>query len=72
VSGAYMGVMASHHHHDEHSGPGLVEAARHALTGAGEQWTEMRAEVFHALAAQDRPASAYDALDALRAANSAN
>jgi Fur family zinc uptake transcriptional regulator len=52
--------MASHHHHDEHSGPGLVEAARHALTGAGEQWTEMRAEVFHALAAQDRPASAYD------------
>ncbi|NBW74430.1 MAG: transcriptional repressor [Sphingomonadaceae bacterium] len=53
--------MSGHHHnHDEHSGPGLVEAARHALTDAGEQWTEMRAEVFHALAAQDRPVSAYD------------
>lgn len=52
--------MAGHHHHDEHSGPGLVEAARLALVAAGEQWTDMRAEVFDALAAQDRPASAYD------------
>ena len=55
-----MGAMASHHHHDEHSGPGLIEAARLALVDAGEQWTEMRAEVFHALAVLDRPASAYD------------
>jgi Fur family zinc uptake transcriptional regulator len=52
--------MASLHNHHEHSGPGLVEAARRALTDAGEQWTDMRAEVFHTLAAQDRPVSAYD------------
>lgn len=56
---AYIRVMAAHHHH-EHSGQGLIEAARDALTGAGEQWTEMRAEVFEALATQPRPASAYD------------
>ena len=52
--------MAGHHHHNEHSGAGLVEAAQLALVEAGEQWTDMRAEVFHALAAEDRPASAYD------------
>ena len=52
--------MASRHHHHEHSGHDLVEAARGVLTAAGEQWTNMRAEVFQALAAQDRPASAYD------------
>lgn len=52
--------MASHHHHHEHSGEGLIEAARAELTEAGEQWTGMRAEVFHALIAQARPASAYD------------
>jgi len=54
-----MGGMASHSH-KEHSGEGLVVAARGALTGAGEQWTEMRGDVFEALAACDRPASAYD------------
>ena len=52
--------MASHHHHLEPVGESLVEAAQHALTDAGEQWTGMRAEVFGALAAQDRPVSAYD------------
>ena len=52
--------MASHHHHLEPIGESLVEAAQHALTDAGEQWTGMRAEVFGALAAQDRPVSAYD------------
>ena len=51
--------MTGHHHH-EHSGSGLVEAAQLALTDAGEQWTEMRADVFAALAGLDRPASAYD------------
>lgn len=30
------------------------------LVEGGEQWTDMRADVFAALAAQDRPASAYD------------
>jgi Fur family zinc uptake transcriptional regulator len=51
--------MAGHHHH-EHSGEKLVDAARHALTDAGEQWTDMRADVFEALAQYDKPASAYD------------
>ena len=41
--------MAGHHHH-EHSGSGLVSAARQALLAAGEQWTEMRSDVFAALA----------------------
>ena len=49
-----------HHHHDEPTGESLIEAAAAALTEAGEQWTGMRAEVFEALVARDRPASAYD------------
>jgi Fur family zinc uptake transcriptional regulator len=51
--------MSGHHHH-EHSGDGLVDAARDALVEAGEQWTEMRADVFAALSDRDRPTSAYD------------
>lgn len=51
--------MASHAHH-EHSGDRLIEAAAQALTKAGEQWTGMREDVFRVLAAQERPASAYD------------
>ncbi len=50
----------SGHKHLEHSGAGLVAAARAALTEAGEQWTEMRADVFDALVTQGKPASAYD------------
>lgn len=63
-----MTAMAALHHHDEHSGPGLVDAARLALVESGEQWTDMRAEVFGALAAQDRPASAYDIAEAVSTA----
>lgn len=37
-----------------------MAAARDALVQAGEQWTEMRADVFDALAGCARPASAYD------------
>ena len=48
------------HAHHEHSGDGLIAAARAALTDAGEQWTDMRADVFEALAGRDKPASAYD------------
>lgn len=48
------------HHHSEHSGETLVAEARKALTLAGEQWTEMRADVFETLADCDHPASAYD------------
>ncbi len=56
--------MALHKHH-EHSGDKLVEEAETVLTAAGEQWTAMRADVFEALAAQDRPASAYDIAEAV-------
>ena len=56
--------MAGHKHH-EHSGDKLVEEAETVLTAAGEQWTAMRADVFEALAAQERPASAYDIAEAV-------
>ena len=52
--------MATQHKHHEHSGDALVEEAGSVLTDAGEQWTTMRQDVFRALAAHDRPASAYD------------
>lgn len=58
--------MTGHHHH-EHSGAGLVAAARDALTVAGEQWTDMRADVFAALAERDVPTSAYDIAEAVSA-----
>lgn len=57
--------MAGHHAHHEHSGDKLVAEAEDVLTAAGEQWTAMRADVFEALAAQDRPASAYDIAEAV-------
>lgn len=56
--------MAAHSHH-EHAGENLVAAARTALLAADEQWTEMRADVFAALATRARPASAYDIADAV-------
>jgi Fur family zinc uptake transcriptional regulator len=58
--------MPRHDHH-EHSGANLVDAARGALVAAGEQWTEMRADVFAALAARDKPASAYDIAESVSA-----
>ncbi|WP_425326188.1 Fur family transcriptional regulator [Novosphingobium aerophilum] len=58
--------MTGHHHH-EHSGTGLIEAARGALLAADEQWTDMRADVFTALAGQTRPVSAYDVADRVTA-----
>lgn len=54
--------MAQHHHHDT-AGPGLAKAAQSTLEDAGEQWTDMRAAIFAAIAEQDRPASAYDIAD---------
>jgi Fur family zinc uptake transcriptional regulator len=52
--------MAAQHHHHEPHGESLIEAARAELVDAGEQWTDMRGEVFQALVDQPRPASAYD------------
>jgi len=51
--------MTAHLHRDL-IGERLVDAARDELVLAGEQWTEMRADVFEALVARDTPASAYD------------
>ena len=60
--------MTGHHHHREHSGENLIDAARDALVASGEQWTEMRADVFGALAERDRPVSAYDVAENVSAA----
>jgi Fur family transcriptional regulator, zinc uptake regulator len=59
--------MAGHHHH-EHSGENLIDAARDALVSSGEQWTDMRADVFSALAERDRPVSAYDVAESVSTA----
>ena len=48
------------HDHQLHEGESLKDAARERLTKQGEQWTDMRAAVFDALAGFDKPASAYD------------
>lgn len=59
--------MAALHHHREHAGDELARAAETALTHAGEQWTELRADVFAALATHATPASAYDIADEVSA-----
>lgn len=48
------------HNHQIHEGDSLTAAARKRLTDEGEQWTDMRAAVFQAVASFERPASAYD------------
>lgn len=60
-------MAKGHHHHSEHSGDSLVLAARAALEQLGEQWTDLRGDVFAALASHDKPVSAYDIADALSA-----
>lgn len=57
--------MAHVHRHQEYSGASLADAARAALESRGEQWTSMRAAIFDVLAAQRKPASAYDIADAV-------
>jgi Fur family zinc uptake transcriptional regulator len=52
--------MSGHNHHQEHEGEALVSAARAMLEKSGEQWTDMRGDVFDALAGHEKPASAYD------------
>lgn len=59
---------AMHDHALTHlSGSSLKDAAREALTDAGEQWTGMRDAVFSVLAAHEEPISAYDIADKLTA-----
>ena len=53
------------HDHQLHQGDSLKSAARERLTQEGEQWTDMRAAVFDALAGFDKPASAYDIAEAV-------
>ena len=55
----------AHHDHQLHEGESLKKAARDRLTRQGEQWTDMRAAVFDALAGFDKPASAYDVAEAV-------
>lgn len=55
------------HGHHEHSGESLKDAARDVLIAAGEQWTEMRSDVFSSLAGRETPASAYDLAESVSA-----
>ena len=55
--------MAGPHHHHSHEGASLTSAAQTTMERSGEQWTQMRAAVFEALASFERPASAYDIAD---------
>lgn len=54
--------MAQHDHHHSNSA-NLTAAAQSVLESAGEQWTDMRAAIFDAIAEQDKPTSAYDIAD---------
>jgi len=56
------------HDHQLHEGASLRSAARDRLTSQGEQWTDMRAAVFDALAKFTQPASAYDIAEAVSGA----
>jgi Fur family zinc uptake transcriptional regulator len=51
------------HVHHSHEGESLSSAAQTTMEKSGEQWTQMRAAVFDALASFDKPASAYDIAD---------
>ncbi|MCL6729393.1 Fur family transcriptional regulator [Sphingomonas hankyongi] len=53
------------HDHKLHEGASLKRAARDRLVREGEQWTDMRAAVFDALAGFEKPASAYDIAEAV-------
>lgn len=48
------------HVHRQHRGAALERAARAAMQAAGEQWTQLRADVFTAMTSFSTPASAYD------------
>ena len=58
-------MFMARHDHQNHEGESLKHAARDRLTQVGEQWTDMRAAVFDALASSDKPGSAYDIAEAV-------
>jgi Fur family zinc uptake transcriptional regulator len=58
-------MSMARHDHKLHEGAALTAAARERLTREGEQWTDMRAAVFEALAGFEKPASAYDVAEAV-------
>ncbi len=58
-------MAQQHHTHHDHEGEALTDAARAALIQSGEQWTQMRASIFEALAGFEKPASAYDIAEAV-------
>ncbi|KKC26594.1 Fur family transcriptional regulator [Sphingomonas sp. SRS2] len=60
--------MATAHDHRVHEGESLADAAQRAFERAGEQWTPMRAQIYAALSAAERPASAYDLAEAVSSA----
>ncbi len=60
---AHTQVHEHVHDHREPRGAKLTLAARATLERQGEQWTAMREDIFAVLAAEDRPASAYDIAD---------
>ena len=51
------------HDHREPTGNKLAQAARAMLESKGEQWTDMRGDIFAVLAAEEKPSSAYDIAD---------
>ena len=55
-------------HLHSHSADHRQAAAKAALEGAGEQWTDMRAAVYDAINAAETPQSAYDIAEAVSAA----
>ncbi|HEY0316531.1 MAG TPA: transcriptional repressor [Sphingomonas sp.] len=62
---SHEALQGARHAHAHHHGQALTQAARAALERRGEQWTDLRAAVFATLAAQERPASAYDITEML-------
>jgi len=61
---SYLPAMSAHSH-QLHQGTSLRDAAARRMVERGEQWTDMRASVFDALAGFDKPASAYDIAEAV-------
>ena len=56
--------MGKHEHpHVEATGASLARAAQDALEKGGEAWTDMRAQIFDAVAEIGKPASAYEIAD---------